>query len=511
MERRSWAVPIAAAAVAITLGGWRSSPPGDSEDPEARSLPVPRVSETVPSAGPATTFLPLQEVRSSRFPLPAPARLEEIPILEGIGARLSRDFRALSPPRRTELPNLAWPPTWIGWNGIFSPNVPSLLTSPGKDLRRLRALLADLPQGAEAVSVVQRWLNDHLVRGSTTLRDVEALWGRSYLDLDRPPDEDVLTVQYPLDMTGGWGMVVVFEFGRTNRALLDAYPSFWICGYCPHVLVNDGRWRLEGKMLAGRVGIDREGADMLPLPRLHLRDGRLDVRLANWAPETEYLDHVELGVVVLQAGEQLAVADDGRLCSWRAVRRVHDAERDGDTPAEWDLSDRPPGQGVLVFELRNSSEFENQMRRFLAGTGARPDATIRVSFDSGPERSVQPVGTKFYRRVAVQIPDGARRARVHLPIPLWFVHRAWLAAGRNAAGAVSWFSPVRARGPATDAAERLRHRDGMRLRLNPTEEVDLTFRLPAGRTESERMGYLLRLSGYYVFQGGGALEGATGH
>src|SRR5262249_26078431 len=142
----------------------------------------------------------------------------------------------------------------------------------------------------DALERFERWMAKNVVRGRTTEREIVAHFGKTFSNLDRPKRDDIRTITY--DLYGDWfdGGCVAFDFDSRSGILQDWHISCWICGFCPHILANDGRWRLEGKMLANRIGVDREGPDTLLLPRLVPQNQRLTIRLANWAPETEYFD-----------------------------------------------------------------------------------------------------------------------------------------------------------------------------------------------------------------------------
>jgi hypothetical protein len=142
------------------------------------------------------------------------------------------------------------------------------------------------------------WMAENVVRGWTTRTEIVTWFGKYPQNLDRPRRDGILTMEHLLygDRTYS-GMMAVFDFDPVTSILQDWQLSYCECGYCPPILASDGQWRLEGKMLAGRIGPSREGPDLLLLPRLVPRDQVLRVRLANWAPELEYIDQVWLGVV----------------------------------------------------------------------------------------------------------------------------------------------------------------------------------------------------------------------
>src|SRR5262249_38139757 len=151
----------------------------------------------------------------------------------------------------------------------------------------------------------ERWMAKNVIRGRTTEADIVARFGNDFFNLDRPERDSIRTITYHIYGDSYDGGSVVFDFDSRTRVLQDWHASYWICGFCPPVLAHDGRWRLEGKMLAGRIGADREGPDTLLLPRLLPQNQRLSIRLANWAPEMEYLDQLQLGVVPCEPGHEV--------------------------------------------------------------------------------------------------------------------------------------------------------------------------------------------------------------
>jgi hypothetical protein len=286
---------------------------------------------------------------------------------------------------------------------------------------------------------------------------------------------------------------VFFTFDR-NRVLTTTgamMPSLAICGFCPHVYSHDGAWRLEGKLLAGCVDARREGVDSLLLPRAAARDGHVRVKLANLAPEVEYIDEVLLCAVPLRDGDELDVGADGRPYVWTPAAEIVVRKQ---LPPRIDLSGRATGR-VLVLEIRNTYEFEVAMRDYLL-RGNRPavDANLVVSFDDGTRAIVPAVGTKFLRRVVVPVPTSAVSARVEAPSPYWQLRRLWTGMGFIAEQETTWRRVAAATAP--EAVDLLRDRDRQRLRLGPMESVEVVFDAPpsgAGR----RWGYVLRMTGYY--------------
>jgi hypothetical protein len=206
----------------------------------------------------------------------------------------------------------------------------------------LKAILTRFrtPESGEALGEAwhsfESWMAKIAVRSRTTRADIVACFGKNQQDLDRPPRDGIQTMEYLLYGDGVvQGEYVVFDFDPETGILQDWHTSSWICGFCPHILASDGQWRLEGKMLAGRVGPSREGPDTLLLPRLVPRDQALRIRLANWAPEMEYIDQVQLGVVPCDCGWEVDMDGEGQPNVWKEMHRVElepareDAGRDG--------------------------------------------------------------------------------------------------------------------------------------------------------------------------------------
>ncbi len=343
----------------------------------------------------------------------------------------------------------------------------------------------------------ERWLRTALVPGRTTRDDVIGMFGRGYLDLDRPVRDGVTSIEYDLRKLGtrGRGRYLVFDFDRGRRMLRYYDPSHLeICGFCPHVFADDGHWRLEGKALAGCVGAAREGTDTLLLPRLAVRDGRLLVRLVNLAPEVEYLDHAALGCVALAPGEELDTDRTGLPFVWSPTRELPQPPLGQAVPLG------APGVGrVLVLELRNTAAFEAVTRAHLLEGAPEPRASLQAEFDDGSAQVVRPVGTKFLRRVVLPTPPQARAVRLGCAGALWQVPRLWVGRGHDAAAVAVWLTAESASGPAGSVVELLREQDGRRLRLGPTQSAELIFRAPAAEGGRKRWGYVLRVSGYYDF------------
>lgn len=360
------------------------------------------------------------------------------------------------------------------------------------------ALRKDYPRGYKAF---QRWLDKEVRVGRIRDTEVIAVLGRGYRNLDRPKRDGLFTLEYDLGTLGisGWGgEFLVLDFDARTRLLVARQIHIGgICGFCPHVLVDDGGWRLEGKMLAGCVGASREGVDALVLPRLMARRDGLRIRVANTAPEVEFIDQVVLGAVALDSEDELDLDITFRPFIWRSARQVEvPSGLAASGAAELTVAlDARPGQ-VLVLEARNTAAFQDAMRQHLLDGAPAPRTNLEVQFDEGLPVTVQPVGTKFLRRIVVPIPEGAQVARITLPGEMWWIHRVWVGTGRPADRDVTWHPPAESVGPQPDAAWQLCNCDGLRLRLETGQQADLVFPLPPG---GQRWGYLLKMAGYYDF------------
>jgi hypothetical protein len=377
--------------------------------------------------------------------------------------------------------------------------------APERNAGELREILAELratwDSGKAVDEAWQRfegWMASNIVRGQTTQADIVLYFGRDFHSLDRPPRDGIQTIEYHL-YGNNWtfDQYVAFDFDSRSGILQDWHTPVSICGFCPHVLADDGQWRLEGKMLAGRVGRDREGSDTLLLPRLVPQNQRLGVRLANWAPETEYIDQVQLGVVPCEPGCEVDMDEEGRPYLWKESRaaELEALSQDGDG---WALSvDGPAAGRVLVLEGRNTGKFEAAMRQAVFQPGAPwPAASLALAFDDGSGRELLPVGTKFLRRIVVPVPPDARTLRISAPTEMWLVRRAWLGHGHMAQD-VAWLAATEASGVEADAPAMLRHRDEQRLVLAPMQQVDLRFTAPETALEKRSHQFVLRMWGYY--------------
>jgi hypothetical protein len=350
-----------------------------------------------------------------------------------------------------------------------------------------------------------RWLGSVLTKGKSRREDVIRIFGTHFKDLDRPERDKLLTLQYEIYLPGSWGheVYLVFHFDavRGTLTLTEWSRSFAICGFCPHVFAWAGWWRLEGKMLAGCVGRRSEGIDTLLLPRLRTCDGRLRLKLANLAPEVEHIDQVEAGCFPLREGEEADVAWDGTPIAWRASRSLQAPMRSTHSAEEGFSLDLDPEatRQVVVLEAFNTSRFEQVMREALRqGREKEVAAGLSVRFDQGTAIEVQPVGTKFLRRIAIRVPPRSRSVRLSAPADLWFIRRVWTGSGREVEKTIRWHSPTTVKGPVPDARRLLSHADKQYLRLAPGQEAEVMFS-PEPRTEVGRWGFALRMRGFYEF------------
>jgi hypothetical protein len=351
----------------------------------------------------------------------------------------------------------------------------------------------------EAWQKLEGWMASNVVRGRTTEADIALCFGKDFHSLDRPPRDDIRTIEYHL-YGNNWTFdsYVVFDFDSRTGSLQDWHTPTSICGFCPHVLADDGQWRLEGKMLAGRIGRDHDGSDTLLLPRLVPQNRRLGVRLANWAPETDYIDQVQLGVVPCEPCYEVDIDEEGRPYVWKESRAAELEALPQASGGGWALSvDRLGAGGVIVLEGRNTGEFEAAMREVVFRPGAPwPAASLALAFDDVSGRELLPVGTKFLRRIVVPVPPAARALRISAPAQMWLVRRAWLGHGHMAQD-VAWLSATETSGVEADALALLRDHDEQRLVLAPMQEVDLRFTAPEAALEKRDHQFVLRMWGYY--------------
>jgi hypothetical protein len=139
------------------------------------------------------------------------------------------------------------------------------------------------------------------------------------------------------------------------------------------------------------------------------------------------------------------------------------------------------------------------MRKAVFRPGERwPTANLALNFDTGSSQELQPIGTKFLRRIVVPVPPMARTLRISAPGAMWHVRRAWLGLGQPAKG-VTWLSAIEASGAGDGALELLRDRDGRSLVLGPMREVDLGFPATGSVADNPAHRFVLRMWGYYEF------------
>lgn len=364
---------------------------------------------------------------------------------------------------------------------------------------RLAATEALYADSAANHRLLKQWLARILVKGGTTQDEIVARFGKGYDDLDRPARDNTITLQY---RAGYYGREtrIVFDFHRDTHVLIDWSISEAICGFCPHVFAFDGRWRLEGKMLAGCIGSLHKGTDTLLVPRLTARDGRLRVRLSNLAPEVEFIDGVQLGEVALSRNEELDVGQAGELYAWApsATLPLQPDEREGPSAysVSWHESSQP---NVIVLEVRNTSEFEEMMRDAILRGAERQPSSLRVDLGGGETRLVEPVGTKFLRRVVLPVPEGCRSVRIQAPGGFWRVNRVFLGRGRIVDHETVWTTGMLPETPNSAESRRLAPIDYRRLRLDPNDEVVLDFKEERQAKRDEVLRYVLRMTGYYEF------------
>jgi len=381
------------------------------------------------------------------------------------------------------------------------PRVPAKLKPALIALRRGDAVQANELLWTHT-DVLENWLSKVLVKGRTTQDDIVTLLGPHLQDLDRPQRDAVVTQQYYLGGSAAF-TTLVFDFDARTGLLSDWSTSQAICGFCPHVFADDGRWRLEGKLLAGRIGFEQEGTDTILLPRLAERDGRVRVKLSNLAPEIEFLDRVQLGVVPLQESEELDICHDGRPFVWHARRELNVAfEQVVGSYAEYavDLPHRSAND-VAVLEVRNTSAFETAMRESIFGKRQRPaSAEMQIQFAGGASVGIDPIGTKFLRRIVVPVSADSKRFTLRVNPKMWLVRRMWIGTGRSVDSAIRWQSPITARGPVASALRLISKTDQRRLTLKPMQQVEVDFFSSKLNSESALLGFALRMTGYYEFQ-----------
>jgi hypothetical protein len=343
------------------------------------------------------------------------------------------------------------------------------------------------------------WLRTVLNEGRTTEDEAIALLGKHFTNHDLRPAYGLIALQYEL---GGFpGDYLVLYFDADTHVLNQWEISHAICGFCPHVFAFDGRWRLEGKLLAGCVGVRNEGADTLPLPRLAAQGGELRLKVSNLAPETEYLDHVQLGGVLLQEGEELDIDPAGRPIAWTSLgERVGSRQPAGEDVDEVSLDlGKSEEARALIVEVRNTSAFETAMQEALSRQVELTGATLQVQISEAAAQAVRPVGTKFLRRIVLRVPPGSGCVRLRSSRNWWLLRRLFVGRFRVVEESVVWQPPSAVQGPIADARRLLLAVDQQRVCLEQSQEVELVFPAPETPAPGTRWGYVVRMSGYYDF------------
>ena len=351
-----------------------------------------------------------------------------------------------------------------------------------------------IPNSVDAASA-SSWLAENLTRGESTKKEVLAIFGepgrsgtRLPSHLDRPERDDVAVYQYYLWHHDGanWGCLVI-HFDSKTDVLLDWEISHSICGYCPHVFAFDEQWRLEGKMLAGSVGKQKTGVDTLLLPRLTVRGNSLFVKLSNLAPEVDHVTEASLAAVFLNKGEELDISAAGNLVVWRPQRQLpveFPPAANGASAITVDF-DPKTGSDVIVLEVRNTFAFETAMRRlFLEGKKEVLKTTLTLDFGWNRLVEIQPVGTKFLRRIVVAVPERTTGVTLRAEGDFWYTRRLWLGTDGSYEHVTAWQEPM----------------DARPISLLPMEDTVLAFHGHRDTEDStKRMGYALRIRGYYDF------------
>ena len=140
---------------------------------------------------------------------------------------------------------------------------------------------------------------------------------------------------------------------------------------------------------------------------------------------------------------------------------------------------------VLVVEVRNRSPFEEAMRgKYLEGKPVVRETGLVIDFDQGESILIDPVGTKFLRRIIVPVPSEAGRVTFRAEGEFWYMRRAWLG---------------RAKEPANHFVES-RPLGDVPSSLGPMESADLEF-IPGNIPiqSGEKLAHVMRLEGYYEF------------
>lgn len=275
----------------------------------------------------------------------------------------------------------------------------------------------------------EAWLKKKFQSRAVTFAEVCELLGKPIVNLDRPKTENQISYQWSihhhtdremqLDVNDFWMLYMDFSIpADPNKAtLIDLNAvgvSVAICGFCPHILVPSTdpsvSWHLEGKMLAGRIGQNNSGQDLLVLPRF-LNQSQM-VIISNPAPEIEYLNSVNLGRVIVDHDQQIDVGIDHKVYSWKDKGKIK---------PECPISE---GSNLLILSLRNTSSFERSMRKSVSKGNFTPleNSDLICQFDTGEIHKISPVGTKLLRRVVIPIPRLATSFDI-TNNPYWYIAR----------------------------------------------------------------------------------------
>lgn len=328
--------------------------------------------------------------------------------------------------------------------------------------------------------IFEKFLKSRWTEKETTLSETVELLGKPHLDLDRPKQDQVKAVQWGLNgPPGGLDVVTLhadFE-PKPPHQLVKYGLGRAICGFCPHILSLDesDQWRLEGKMLAGRIGQEKIGSDILILPRLGSGE-EISVQIANIAPETEFISQVEIAKVSLADGEQLDVSNESQLTAWRPLFEKPLIDNPGKRiPIEDECR-------LLVFEIRNNSDFEMAMREHYLDGKPEPELlNLTLNFGTSTPISIEPVGTKFLKRVLVFVPPNSSSIQIANPLKYWDVRRVWGGVPADKQPDIQWISP--------------RNRESLILPPNTAR----TYIFDNLSDSSSNVSFAIRARGYYEF------------
>ena len=99
-------------------------------------------------------------------------------------------------------------------------------------------------------------------------------------------------------------------------------------------------------------------------------------------------------------------------------------------------------------------------------------------------KEIQPVGTKFLRRIVVAVPEQTTRVTLRAEGDFWYTRRMWFGTYGSYDNETVWQKPV----------------DAHPICLSPMEDAVLEF--PSqdnGVGPTKRVGYALRIRGWYDF------------